>query len=203
MMTRGYPKRGAVQLVGDRYSLRDRQRKAVRHCAASDQACETRRRLEVSESALAGEKLDVDGYNVLLNLEAALSGGALLVGRDGALRDMAAMSKHYRRLQVTRSALRLAAEFCASRGCREVVWYFDRPISNSGKLRALILELADDNDWPWQVHLVSDPDRTLAGSDHIVASSDSRILEQCQRWFNLTRSIVEWRVPEAWIVDLA
>jgi len=203
MLTKGYPKRGALKLVGDRYSLRERQRKAVQHCAASDQACAARRRPEVLQSALAGEGIVIDGYNVLLNLEAALSGGALLVGRDGALRDMAAMSKHYRRLHVTRPALRLVAEYCLSRGCREVVWYFDRPISNSGRLRSLIVELADRNSWPWQVHLVPDPDRTLAVSDDIVATSDSAILERCQRWFNLTRSIVDWRIPDAWIVNLA
>ena len=37
LLERGYPKKAALKLVGDRHALRDRQRMAVQRCAASDQ----------------------------------------------------------------------------------------------------------------------------------------------------------------------
>ena len=202
MLTRGYPKKAGLKLVGDRHSLRDRQRKAVQRCAASDQTCRHRRATERKAGSLDGEVLLVDGYNVLLTLESALSGGAVLVGRDGALRDMAAMSRHYRRVETTSEALRLIAAVCTRHRCSEVVWYLDRPISNSARLKGLMDELAADNDWPWQVELVADPDRTLAGSKEIVATADSGILQTCCRWFNLPAATLEHAIPNAWIVDL-
>jgi hypothetical protein len=203
LLTRGYPKKAGLKLVGDRHRLRDRQRKAVQRCAASDQTCRHRRSTEIDADALDGEILLVDGYNVLLTLESALSGGAVLVGRDGALRDMAAMSRHYRRVETTSEAIRLVAAVCHEHRCSEVVWYLDRPISNSARLKGLIDELAVDNDWPWTVHLVPDPDRTLAGSERIVATADSGILQTCDRWFNLPRATLEQAIPNAWIVDLS
>ncbi len=203
MLSRGYSKRTAMKLVGDRHALRDRQRKAVQRCAASDQSCLERRRIEVEEESLDGEALLLDGYNVLLTVEAALSGGVILVGRDGSLRDIAAMSLHYRRVEATRSALQLIADFCLERGCSEVIWHLDRPISNSGRLKATMEDLAASNHWPWRVELVRDPDRTLASSSHIVSTSDSGILEHCRRWFNLTRHVIETSIPDAWLLDLS
>ena len=37
----------------------------------------------------------------------------------------------------------------------------------------------------------------------IVATSDSVILDHCQRWFNLARQVIETCVPQAWVIDLS
>ena len=153
--------------------------------------------------ALAGESLLVDGYNVLLTVEAALSGGVLLLGRDGVVRDLTSMSGHYRRMRSTRPALEAIAVFCSAAGARELIWYFDRPISNSGRLKQSIDTLAQEQGWPWDVRLVASPDRTLVESASIIATADSGVLDRCQRWFNLAREVVEAAVPGAWIVDLS
>ena len=68
----------------------------------------------------------MDGYNVLLTVEAALSGGLLLLGRDGALRDLAAMSRHYRRVHVTRQAVELIYSHLDRIGCARVLWCLDQ-----------------------------------------------------------------------------
>ena len=110
-------------------------------------------------SALAGETLLVDGYNVLLTVEAALSGGVLLLGRDGVLRgSFTSMSGHYRRMRSTRPALEAIAAFCSDAGCSDPLsWYFDRPISNSGRLKQAIDALASEAGWAWDVELVAEP----------------------------------------------
>src|SRR5688572_14351746 len=142
LLDRGYPKKAALTLVGDRHALRDRQRMAVQRCAASEQDRRHRQSRRVPARALAGETLLVDGYNVLLTVEAALSGGVLLLGRDGVVRDLTSMSGHYRRMRSTRPALEAIAAFAAAHSCRELLWLFDRPISNSGRLKQSIDELA-------------------------------------------------------------
>ena len=202
LMDRGYPDKASLKLVGDRYALRDRQRKALRRCAAGDEESARRRARRLAMTELAGERLVVDGYNVLLTIEAALSGGVLLVGRDGVMRDLAAMSGHYRRVKVTRLAVDLIAGAIDEAGCAGVRWLLDRPVSNSGRLRALIEERVAGERAPWAVELTDRTDRALAESPEVVASADSAVLDRCERWCNLARHVVETAVPDAWIVEL-
>jgi hypothetical protein len=62
--------------------------------------------------------------------------------------------------------------------------------------------VATEAGWPWQVELVTNPDRILSATDQIVSSSDHAILDRCQRWFNLARQVIAKHVPQARIVDL-
>lgn len=200
--SRGYPAKAALKLVGDRYALRDRQRKALQRCAAADDACERRRRTRLEPRELAGRELVVDGYNVLLTLEAALSGGVLLLARDGALRDLAAMSAHYRRVHTTRPAIDLLADFFERYRPASVHWLLDRPVSNSGRLRRLIEKQIEGRRPPWRVELSDQTDQRLSEFPGVVASADSAVLDRCVAWLNLARHVVETRIADAWIVDL-
>lgn len=203
LLTRGYSMKSALPLVGDRHLLRDRQRKALRRCAASDRNCTTRQQRRVAPEALRDDALSVDGYNVLLTIEAALSDGLLLLGRDGALRDLAAMSRHYRRVDVTRQAVELIARHLDGIGCARVLWCLDRPVSNSARLKRLIEETVLENESSWSVELTSRTDQLLMESPTIVATADSAILDRCSRWYNLARAVVEDSVHGAWILDLS
>ena len=202
LMTRGYPQSRSLVLVGDRHALRERQRKAVGRVAASDQEVELRSRGRVSPEAVQGQRVELDGYNVLLTVEAALGGGVLLPARDQTLRDLAAMSRHYKKVEETREALCLLGDFLHRHEPAAVHWYFDRAISNSGRLRALMLELAAEKGRPWSVELVPNPDPLLKHSEHIVVTADSAILDTGVRWVNLARQVVETHVESAWTVDL-
>ena len=202
LLERGYPARRAQSLVGDRYALRDRQRMALQRCAAGEEKSRRRRNSAVDESALEGRTVAVDGYNVLLTLEAALSGGVLLLARDGAIRDLAAMSAHYRRVQATGPAIALLKQFFERSGCCNVHWYLDRPVANSDRLRRLIEEEVRGAVPPWTVELVDQVDRVLATGGDLVATADSGIIDCAGQWLNLARAIVERSIPDAWLVDL-
>ena len=143
----------------------------------------------------------VDGYNVLLTLEAALSGGLILLARDGVMRDLAAMSAHYRRLKATRPAIELLADFFADSNCAQIIWYLDRPVSNSGRLKRLIQEIVASREPHWRVDLTDRTDKLLIHSPHVVASADSVVIDGCCRWVNLARNVVEVSIPDAWILD--
>ena len=199
---RGYSSKAAVALVGNRHALRDRQRMALQRCAAGETESRHRRSRQTDCASLRGETIVIDGYNVLLTLEAGLSGGVLLLARDGALRDVAAMSAHYRRVEATRPAIVLIAEFLKSCDCRNVIFYLDRPVSNSARLGRVVESAVAGSSSRWDVRLVEHVDRALKASPHIVATADSVVLDRCDRWFNLARAIVEQAMPDAWIVDL-
>lgn len=203
LLSRGFPVDGSAELVGNRYALRARQRDALQRCAASDQACASRQARRLAPEELKGRRLEIDGYNVLLTVEAALGGAVVLEARDGAFRDLSSMSRHYRRVAETRSALGHVGDLLQTLGCAEARWIFDRPISNSGRLARLLRELAEEKGWPATVELADNPDRVLRGSSEVVATADSAILDRCGAWLNLARLVVEQAVPDAWRVDLA
>jgi hypothetical protein len=203
LLTRGYPAKTAATLVGNRYALVDRQRKAVQRCAAADQEVLDRRARCADPAELAGRELRIDGYNVLLTVEAALSGGLVLAARDGTFRDVAAMSGHYKRVASTRPALQHVGEALAEAGANSVLWLFDRPISNSARLARILEATAAEQGWPWNVELVPNPDALLRESHELVATADSGILDRCARWINLARWVVEARIPEAWVLHLS
>ncbi|MCH7664466.1 MAG: DUF5616 domain-containing protein, partial [Acidobacteria bacterium] len=138
-----------------------------------------------------------------LTLETAFSGGILLLARDGVLRDLAALSAHYRRLAVTRPAVELLVRALAESKVARVECLLDRPISNSARLKKVIEEIAAAAGATWDVRLSARTDRDLKISPHVVASADSAVIDACDRWVNLARWLVETHLPEAWMVDLS
>ena len=203
LLTKGYAEKSALKLVGDKFSLTERQRLAVMRSACSDQQLASRSENCIEAKNLAGESVAVDGYNVLITVEAAMSGGVIFAGRDGCFRDLASIHGTYRKVTETIPALRMIAEFLQELGTDKVLLLLDSPVSNSGRLKTLIDELADQNNWDWEVELLLSPDAELKKTDLIVASSDSVILDGCRRWVNLATAIIEQKLLSAWIIDLA
>lgn len=202
LLTRGYACKAAVKLVGDRYSLRERQRSAVQRSTVGDAVRDRRKALEVGVEAVRDADVLLDAYNILLTVESALGGGIVLASRDGAFRDMASMSGHYKRVEQTIQALQLIGRHMDEAGVRQALWYLDRPISNSGRLKALMQEVAAENGWTWTVELVASPDRVLASGSDVIVTADGWIIDQGRPWLNLARLIIAHDVPDAWIVDL-
>jgi hypothetical protein len=202
LLNRGYGIGSASELVGDRYRLSRRQRVAVASCACSDHARELRQAHQVSAAELAGKQIWLDGFNVLTMVETALGGGVILLGRDGCCRDVAGVYAHYHRVKETEPALQAIGRFLSDLGISGCRWWLDSPVSNCGRLQAIIWDVAQAAAWPWEIEMVTNPDRVLSSTDQIVASSDHVILDRCQRWFNLTREVIRQQVPSAWILDL-
>jgi len=203
LLNRGYALHSALELVGNRFNLRDRQRLAVGRCAATTEAMARRQEHCLAADRLKGEELWLDGYNVLMVLEAALGGGVVLLGRDGCCRDVLGIHGSYHRVQETSPALQLIGELVSSWGVASCRWFLDRPVSNSGLLKAIILETAIQAGWNWQVDLEMNPDRVLMETRQVVSTSDSAILDRCERWTNLAWELIRKRIPGARVVDLS
>ena len=267
LLTKGYADKSALKLVGDRFSLTQRQRLAVMRSSCSDQQRQSRLARRVPVEALAGQPLAIDGYNLLITIEAALSGGLIFQGRDGCFRDLASIHGTYRKVEETIPALKLIGAFLteiriaearvegvppsnrrqarpepAERDARDtetlpnrgrdardtgvvqVLWLLDSPVSNSGRLKTLLGQLARENAWPWEIRLTISPDAELSSPltvpssqfpangqlptvprqlPAIVVSTDSVILDACQKWTNLAAEIITRRLPQAAVIDLA
>ncbi len=203
LLTKGYAEKSALKLVGDRFSLTERQRLAVMRSACSDQQLESRSERRVEIMDLADQPIAIDGYNVLITIEAAMSGGVIFKGRDGCFRDLASIHGTYRKVTETIPALKLIGEFLHEIGVDKILWLLDSPVSNSGRLKTLMGELASKNNWNWEIELLLSPDAELKKTEDIVASSDSVILDDCIKWTNLANEIITRKYPFADIINLS
>ena len=203
LLSRGYATVSALKLVGDRWNLTERQRMAVRRSACSDEARARRGACQVATAALAGRDLWIDGFNVVTTLEAGLGGGVVFHCRDGTYRDLAGVHGTYRRVVETLPALDLLAVVLGELRVRHARWFFDRPVSNSGRIRALVQQTAAERSLDWSVDLVDNPDPILKQCPEIVATADSAILDAGPRWFNLARHTIERTSVGARVIDLS
>ena len=202
LLSNGYAAKSALKLVGDRFLLTQRQRMAVMRSSCGDEDLSRRTSKQISREALASKVLLLDGYNVLTTVEAALAGGVILIGRDGCYRDIAGLHGTYRRVEETLPAIELTGRCLSMFHVEQCWWYLDRPVSNSGRLKALLLAMAKKEKWNWEVKLVYSPDGVLVRAEETAATSDSEILNRSQTWFNLAREVIDQHVPEAWLIDL-
>jgi len=202
LLGRGYAPVSALKLVGDRGNLTERQRRAVQRAACTDEARARREATRVSARELAGRVLMIDGFNVLTTIEAALGGAVVLFCRDATYRDIAGVHGTYRKVEETLPALEILASVLADLAVPRVGWLFDQPVSNSGRIRSVVLQIAAEHAFDWSVDLVNNPDRPLKESSEIIATADSAILDAGPRWFNLARHAIDTACLSAWIVDL-
>jgi len=203
LLTKGYADKSALKLVGDRFSLTQRQRLAVMRSACSDQQLEVRRGRCVDVDQLTDRPIAIDGYNLLITVEAAMSGGLIFQGRDGCFRDLASIHGTYRKVEETIPAVTLIGAFLKEIAVTQALWLLDSPVSNSGRLKTLIGQLARQNDWNWDIRLTFSPDAELSKTDTIVVTTDSVILDACQQWANPAAEIITQKLPEAQLIDLA
>ncbi|MCX5638371.1 MAG: DUF434 domain-containing protein [Planctomycetota bacterium] len=203
LLTKGYAEKSSLKLVGDRFSLTERQRLAIMRSACSDQHLISRQQRQVKIADLANQPIAIDGYNILITIEAAISGGIIFKGRDGCYRDLASIHGTYRKVTETIPAVQFIGNFLKEANIPKVRWLLDSPVSNSGRLKTLIGELARKNNWNWEIELLFSPDAELTRTNLTAASSDSVILDGCKSWLNLATEIIKTKLSSTKIIDLS
>ena len=202
LLTRGYAPTSALQLVGNRYKLNKRQRNAIMRISSSNQEIISRNKNVCPPADLKNQIIEIDGFNLLIILESALSGAFIFKGRDGTYRDISSVHGSYKKVQKTENAILLVGNTLKSFGVKSVKWYFDKPVSNSGRLKTMLREISEANEFNWEIELVYNPDKELAESQNIVVSSDGWVLDETEKWFNLAAFLIENNLKDSNIIEV-
>ena len=186
LVNHDYPIKNAVTFVGNRYQLSERQRTALQRAVSSEKAIAQRHKKLVN----SGDTVNIDGLNRIITLETALSGTTLLKCMDGTVRDLAGLRGTYKLIDKTDTAIKLIADKLSDKGIKKAVFYIDKPVSNTGRLKQRIFELTSEYPFDTAVELVENADTVLFEKDCVI-SSDAIILDKCISWINLGAEIVE------------
>lgn len=186
-----YPRPSALQWVGNRHDLNKIERDLLHRGVFSQKTALRRLAKRCCGSAWQKGTLVIDGHNVHITVESAILGRSLLLGNDGALRDLAGQSARFRFSEASEVALDMIFSFLAEFRPLKVLFFFDAPLSRSGYMadqyrrRMKSLGLAGD------AKAVPVPEREFPYAEGAVASSDQAVLDASRQWLDLARWVVD------------
>lgn len=197
LLSKEYPIKSSLALVGNRYRLKARQILALQGMSCSQQDIQIRKNKELSSDQLKGQTIYLDGFNVLILFESLLSGAYVFRGLDECYRDISSVHGTYKSVNQTEDVLTLVGQALQKLDTEKVIWIFDSPVSNSGRLKTLCYEIAAKHGFTWDIHLEFSPDKFLIENNRLAASSDAWVLNECSSWFNLGAHIIDDMYPGA------
>jgi hypothetical protein len=194
LLNRGYPRKAALDLVGNRYALTFDQRHLLHRGVFSEADSKSRQRKLLRLRDLRGHDLAIDGYNVLITVEAGLFGRPLILADDGFVRDISGLSGNFRKTARTEKALELILNELKKNNPRRVLFLFDAPISKSGKLAEEVRGRLNEASLPGDALAVKVPEKILIGFPGIVATSDTAIIDPSEKVVDVAGHVLRTRI---------
>ena len=186
LINEGYDLKSASTFVGNHFLLSERQRLAIVRSLATKEQLETR----MGKKNENGAEVWVDGFNMIITLEVLFCDSILFTCMDGTIRDLAALRGTYRIIPETTDATSMLLDVLLEAGAESVHILLDEPVSNSGRLKALIADIGEKYPFTLDIQIRKDVDRELYGKENVI-TSDSVILDNCKSWINLTFKCLE------------
>jgi hypothetical protein len=192
LQNRGYPRRPALEWVGNRYRLPHLERQLL-HRGVFGQENALRRLAKRSRAVTwQREWLVVDGHNVQITVESSLLGRPVLRANDGVIRDLAGQSANYRLTEASSQALELVFRFLKAFRPSRALFLFDAPVSHSGLLAQSYQERMELLGLSGKARAVPVPEREFCYEQAVVASSDQAVMERASRWADLACLVLSY-----------
>ena len=190
LLNRGYPRKATLEIVGNRYGLTFDERHLLHRGVFSDADSESRRKKIVSIKAIRNKDLAIDGHNVLITVEAGLSGRPLILADDGFIRDISGLSGSFKKTITTEKAFQVIVTFLKKWRPRHTLFLFDAPISKSGILAQELRALLKKEGLPGDAMAVKVPEKILIEFQGVIATSDTAIIDRSERVIDLAGNII-------------
>jgi hypothetical protein len=155
---------------------------------------QARRKKKVSVREILNKDLAIDGHNVLITVEAALSGRPLVLADDGFVRDISGLSGSFTKSETTETTIQLILNVLKKWKPRKTLFLFDAPISMSGKLAEEIRDRLKQMNLPGDATAVKVPEKILIGFPGVIATSDTAIINPSQKVLDLAGYIITKRI---------
>jgi len=191
MLSRGYPQKAALKLVGDRFRLSGSLRQVLyRGISAAEQAEARRKKLG---SVREGDLVLVDTYNVLFTVNNYLLGRPVFISNDGLLRDAGEMRGRITNKPVFSKGINLLLDVMKEWKHVQVTLYLDEPVSYSGRLAIELSKDMAEMDIEGEAFTVNSPDHMLKHeASDAICTSDSAIIDHYgRRIVDLARLILD------------
>ncbi|MGZ3524379.1 MAG: DUF434 domain-containing protein [Thermodesulfobacteriota bacterium] len=190
LLNRGYPRKAALELVGNRYGLTSDERHLLHRGVFSDSDSESRRKKKVFLGDVLNQDLVIDGHNVLITIEAGISGRPLILGDDGFIRDISGVSGNFKKTETTEKAIQFIIRAIKKMRPTQTLFLLDAPISKSGELAEAVRNYLKKEDISGNAMALRVPERILIGFPGVVATSDTAIINRSKKVLDLAGHVL-------------
>ncbi|MGZ3535136.1 MAG: DUF434 domain-containing protein [Thermodesulfobacteriota bacterium] len=190
LLNRGYPRKAALELVGSRYGLTSDERHLLHRGVFSDSDSESRRKKKVFLGDVLNQDLVIDGHNVLITIEAGISGRPLILGDDGFIRDISGVSGNFKKTETTEKAIQFIIRAIKKMRPTQTLFLLDAPISKSGELAEAVRNYLKKEDISGNAMALRVPERILIGFPGVVATSDTAIINRSKKVLDLAGHVL-------------
>jgi len=194
LLNRGYPRKPCLDLVGNRYQLTSDQRNLLHRGVFSEKDSGSRKKKKIPSSRMSRQKLAIDGYNVLITVQAGLCGRPLVLADDGFIRDISGLSGNFRQTETTEKAITLILDELKRCKPKQILVLFDAPISKSGELAEEVRRRLNEVCLTGDALAVKVPEHILIGFPGVVATSDTVVIDASEKALDLAGHILRTRV---------
>jgi hypothetical protein len=200
LLNRGYRKKGALTFAANKYVLNKQERNYLARSVFSRKESKSRKEKIVNISKIKDQFLLVDGYNVLITAESICRGdyNSIILCDDMILRDLNAVFGKYKFNKITGKALSNVLSLLEKYKPSYVHFFFDSPVSFSGKLANLTKKFMDNYKLQGSSNLSKNVDFEIIElskvKNGIVATSDSIIIDKVDKVVDIPCHILKMQI---------
>lgn len=200
LMEKKYPQKAILKLIGDRYKLTGTERSILYRGIFTSLECEARK--EKLTQDISDTILHIDTYNVLITIGSYLNGNVLYVSNDNFLRDASEIHGKVFRTEVIDRAINLLFDFLKDKKVNEIIFYIDKPISHSAKLKQTLENNIAEFSLKAEAKLYQSPDHYLKKVQKgIIATSDSVIIDKSNvKIIDLAFSVLNYHFQPTFVI---
>ncbi len=193
LLNRGYSGKLALDVVCNRYGLSIAERNFLVRAVFPRTEILAHRAKRAGISEARGREVAVDGYNVLITVEAGLKGEEVFLCDDGFVRDAQASFGKYRMSAATLPAVDEILKRLKRYSPKRVVFIFDSQVSRSGELAAAVRKRMIALGVKGDASVAHDADLALARYRY-VCSSDRAVIKKAERIIDLPYHILKKKI---------
>lgn len=197
LLDRGYPKKPAIEIVGNKYRMNHQERMILYRGIFDTEGAFRRKKKLIDPFVSPPERLLVDCYNVLLTNFSYLKGMLIFKALDGYVRDISEVFGSVKITRIIRHSIDTLVSFIRDLSKKtEVCILIDKPKKGHGdsrKLLSYIEEKTQNSKQTIAVRMVKSVDREI--KNHIdlhtvVATSDTEIIEIAHKAIDIPEHII-------------
>ncbi|HOJ64383.1 MAG TPA: DUF434 domain-containing protein [Spirochaetota bacterium] len=191
---RGYSVKSVLKLISDHYRLNKEERTLLFRGVFSKKICKKRKNSLVSLKNLKNKTLHCDGFNIIFTILSYLYGIKTFIGLDSILRDASESHNTIKMDDFFKKAIDILTNFLTNINIKNIIFYFDYPISHSKDIAFILEEEFCKKSLPIKTEVVQSPDFILKNIvEGIISTSDGIIIDNSKvKVFDLARNALDY-----------
>ncbi|WP_321418100.1 DUF434 domain-containing protein [uncultured Methanomethylovorans sp.] len=193
LLEKGYSKTSSIRFVCDHYHLEKNERNVLTRVIISPNTAIARNKKRLTCKEVAGKKILVDGYNVLIAIESMLECHTLWLCDDGFVRDTRGVFRSHNNTDITIEAVKRMCSTLSKFSVPYVKVLLDSQMSQSGELAVIIRQEMVLSSLQGEVSTSAHADFDLknAGSEYVIATADGVIIDAVEKIIDLPAAVIE------------